>query len=240
MFIGYIALFLFLATNLVFTFKDLNIVEYLTGKDKFIFFGVFFFLMPLSVSFMMFLSCGYHQIRALNNVLESSIQNYYFICASTVIRKTSIIYDKLCDVFDLISAFYALNTLVNLSAFTYFYVFLFYDIYTYSRSPSKGLLDFTFSNLLWCLYYTPFVLYMTTLSSWIHSEGCKTGHLIEQLAKKTNKPLGSSHIMMLQTKHRQAKISCGFDLNWKSFFALTAHVFYFSIIVIQFYDVSNN
>lgn len=242
LFIGYVALFLFVVVNLLFAFQDFNIVQYVTGKDKFVFFGVFFFLMPLSVSFMMFLSSGYYQIRELNNALERNIQNYYWICASGVIRKTSIIYDKLCDVFDLISAYFVLNNLVTLSAFLYFYVFFFYDIYVYSRSPSNALLDFTLSNLLWCFYYTPFVLCMTTLSSWIHSEGCKTSHLVEQLAKKTNKPetLRRSHTMVLQINHRVAKISCGFDINWKTFFALIGHVFYLSIIIIQFYDVANN
>lgn len=242
LFFGYVTLYIFLAVNLITAFKDLNVVQYVRGKDKFIYFGVFFFLMPLNVSFMMVITCGYLQISSLNKFLEKNLKNSTRVSLPEVFKKSSIIYDKLCDLFDSISSFYALNNLVILTAFTYFYVFLSYDVYVYPKSPSNGLRDYMLSTFLWCIYNTPFVVWMMTFGSWIQSEGCKTVDLIQYLSFDDNRVIISKKcfILTLQLEHRRPKISCGFDINWKTLFTLIVSVFSFSIIIIQFYDVSNN
>lgn len=239
-FIVYNVLFINFGLVSNFAFKTLNLLDFVSGKNKLIFLATLYFFLPLSASSMMIVSCGYYQISALNRALQSCIKNQEDVPVSDVIRATSIMFNKLCDLCDSMSSFYSVNNLFSIFIVVYFYVYLFYSTYAYVHQPSQELFEFMLTSLLWCSYFTPCALWMTIFSSWIQSEGYKTANLVHQLASTTDgspKNFNSSYIMTLQMHHRNPKISCElFDIDWKACFLLIGSIFSYSIIMIQFHD----
>lgn len=238
----YIFLLFMVASTWIFAFKALNIMSFLSIKDKFILFSTVYLLMCFCAGGMMTISCGYFQISALNDILETNIKYNDKSVITKIMTKAPLIYDKICDLHDSISAFYVVNNLFFVTGLTYFYVYLTYAIYVYINFPSNSLLDFLLSTLLWCVYYTPCAIWLITLSNWTQNEGLRTATLVQQLSEQSSK-LGSlkrSHIFSLQVKHRNPKITTElFDINWKTLFVLIGGVFSCSIILIQFHDIFN-
>lgn len=244
-FFGYNIFFFVSVISLVVSFQALRIFQSGASANKLIFFTTALFFLQFCTSFMMLVSYGYCQIKSLNNFLTTVNEN---ICKKKVylpkvITQASKIYDNLCDLHDAISKYYLLNNLIFLMGFSYYLVVFSYSLYVYLENPTIGLRNYLLTVVLWCSYYAPCMAWMLTLSSWIENEGDKTDDLIQLLANKEKKlkTLKSSSIMMLQSKHRRPKITCElFDLNWKILFVIISGVFSFSIISIQFYDVSKN
>lgn len=203
------------------------------------FFLSYFSYLIFYTSMMMILSLAYYQLQALNMfVVKSKSEN---IPVEKIIKQTSIIYDKLCDIFELISAFYRLHNLNFLLGFYYNDFSFYYVLFILIKNPGKEIFYFFLTNVLWNLCYLPGVLWTMLFSSWIETEGIKTANLINQLASQesTMKCLKSSRIINLKMTHRRPKVSCGmFDLNWKFFFTMIGSIFSSAIILIQFYDVS--
>lgn len=226
----------------ILTFRSLNLFYYYGGANKLIFFATVFFFLQLCASFMMTLSYGYLQIKALNKFLVRTIQGHRRICIPNVIKKVSILYDSLCDLHDSISTFYMLTNLIFLMGFAAYHVIFFYSLYVYLKNPSIEQQVYLLAVAMWCFFHTPCMVWIMTFSSWIESEACKTAELTQLLANQDElleETLRSSFIMTLQTNHRKPKIKCGlFDLNFKMLFTTIAGIFSFSIISIQFYDVA--
>lgn len=224
-----------------FLFIALDFNRHVSFKNKmFIYFSVFCHF-EFCLSMMMFLSCGYYQLSALNDHLRKSLRSQIKFPVPDVIRKTRMMYDKLCDVFESISVFYLISNLVFLMGLTYFNICFYYSIYVFSKNPSYELGYFTLTTYCWCMYFTPCIIWITIFSSWIELEGKKTADLVQRLANKDKhlKSLTSSNLMMLLTAHRKPRIFCGlYDFNWKGFFAMICSIFSLCIIVIQFYDVT--
>lgn len=228
--------------NLRIIFAEMDFLQYISFLNQVFFFASLFFYLQLCTSFMMILACAFYQLSALNNHLKKCISNPTELDVSDIIRNTSIMYDKLCDVFDSISAFYMLSILMFILGSTYFIVFFWYLLYAFLAVSSNDLGYFLTTTILWCLYYLPCILGMNMYSSWIESEGLRTVDLLLLLAYKDAKlkSLKSSIVTTLQAAHRRPKITCGlYELNWKALFAMMGSIFSFSIITIQFYDISN-
>lgn len=225
------------------SFDAMNISGEISFRNNTIFFSVIFCFIQASTSFMMILSCGYNQILSINQFLQRCIQCGTKMSDEEVIRNTSRLYDKLCDVFEATSTYYLFNNLQLLLAFNYFNVFFYYSVYIYITLPNFIMLNFVLTCLMWCLLYTPGIFWMMRFSSRIRAEGCKTANLVQKLAnrEKNRSSLRCSQGYALLIAHRQLKITCGlYELNWKSFFAILGNIFSFSIIIIQFYDVSKS
>lgn len=241
-FIGYHILGLIFLLLICFAFKLISIVNYLNTKNKIIYFMIVVCFQMILTGSLMMMACGYYQIKALNDFLETILQHQDNVDLSEAMRKVSILHDKLCDLFDSISEYYLHNNLFFVTGFTYFYVFFIYSIFVYMKYPSYESLECLLNILLWCTFYTPAALWMMTFSSFIEAEGCKFGDLVEQLGEKTNNQdvIKALYIMMLQIEHRSTKITCGlFVINWNAFFLLFGSIFSFSVIIIQFHDVFN-
>lgn len=234
--------YIFISIFLTFLFKLLDFNRHANLKNQiFIYLSVFSHF-EFSISLMMLLSCGYYQLLALNDHIRKCIENQIESSVQEVIIKTRIIYDKLCDIFETISAFYLIGNLAFLLGLTYFNVCFYYSMYVFFKAPSEDLGYFVLVTNTWCMYFSPCVIWITLFSSWIESEGKKTVDLVQLLANKDRnlKSLNASNFMVLLTAHRKPRVFCGlFDFNWQGLFAMICSVFSFSIIVIQFYDVSN-
>lgn len=190
----------------------------------------------------MTLLCTFYQIQALNYYLEKLLKNSKTFHIPSVVKRTAIIHDKLCDVVEAISAFYLPNIFTFFLGFWYFSMFAVYNTYLLIKFPSHQLEYFLRTSILWLLYYSPCVLWMITFSSCISKEGYRTANLIQHLTvlKTDRRSLAKTNILMQQMSHRIPQISCGmFELNWKFFFACLGGTFNFSIILIQFCDVTN-
>lgn len=238
-FFGYILIFFALNSAISVIFIRLELVS--SFRDKIFFGSTILLYICLMTSLMMCVSCGYQLLKANNIHLLRYFNSRREIDIVDVIRKTSIMYDRICDIFDGISSFFSLIIIIFLLGFTYCYVFFAYGVYILVNNPNSSILLFLSATLLWIIYYSPCVIYLTLYSSWIRAEACQTADLIQLLVNR-EKDLQSLHkasIFALFVCHRTPKISCGlFEINWKTFFGLMGSIFSFSIILIQFYDVS--
>lgn len=225
------------------SFNALNISSEISNRNKVIFFSTIFMNMHICLGFMMALSCGYYQLVGLNSFIQRCSEGKIKMSHVEMISKASKLYDKICDAFDEISRFFLITNLIFLAAFNFFNIFYFYSVYVYFKAPSPLISNFLITAQVWAIYYAPAVGWMMTFSHWIHAEGCKTTDLVQKLAsrEKDVKTLEHSHRMVLLVAHRKPIISCGlYELSWKTFFAMLSSIFSFTIIVIQFYDVSNS
>lgn len=222
--------------------------------DKLLFTGSFsvanevsFFLSVLlmmlcSVTLMMTLTCAYFQLKTFNNFLSKLIADPRKKSNIQIIIRTSILHDSICDCCEAISRFYNLLIMIFFFEFVFFNIFFFYLVYSLFKVYTLELFYFTLTGVLWISHYAPCIFWVTMFSSWIESEGLKTGNHIQMLAnvEKNLETLKKLTSLMQQVTHRSPKISCGmFDVNWKSFFGMLGAIFSFWIIMIQFYDVTN-
>lgn len=187
-------------------------------------------------SMIMIMSSAFYQLHNLNTLLMQLVENRQGLTTIQIIKRTAIMFDIICDIFDGISGYYLVNISNFLLGFSYFNIFFFYSVYMNFKHPN----EFLISSMIWILYYSPFVLWMTTLASRIGLEGQKTADLIHHIVNKEMNPktLRKSNLLVQQVFHRIPRISCGlFELNWKFFLYLTGFIFSFSVILIQFYDI---
>lgn len=239
--IVYILSYFLSAVNLNVLFIAMDFDRHMNFKNQLIFFTSFLLNLQLWTTEFILVSAGLHQLLALNKFLEKCITNNETKEQIDVVKKASIMHDKLCDVFESLSAFYLISNLIFLSFTMFFYVFFIYSFYVYLKTPSDIMFHLSMSALLWTIFYFPFVFGIMACSSWVQTEGSKTADLIQQLANKDKKLkcLKSSIVLTFQSAHRKPTITCGlFKLNWKTFAALIGSILSFSIISIQFYDVS--
>lgn len=209
-------------------------------RERFIFLVTITCFIQFTTTFVMTLSSVYYQVNALNNFLTRYNQNPESI-PHMHMKKASKMFDKLCDLCDSISEFYLICNLTCLFAFVFFNVLFFYVLFVYIRNHTEILIVCLLGLSMWCFYYLIYVLYVVTISNWIQSDGCKVSDRIQKLAQRNNSliSLRSSYVMMLHEYHRRPRITCGYDVNWKMFFVLIGIIFSSSVIIIQFYDVSN-
>ena len=242
MFITGNVFFMFVYFILNVCYYILNLSKNIGLEDKVIFMATSISFLQFGTGFSMVLLSTYYQISNLNDFLRKSLEKLEMISVSDVFKKTLITYNKICDLCDSISSFYLVANMSLFMGFVLLNVFFSYTTYLYIRNPTNGLLLYLMTLIVWSLFYSLSIIWTTTLSSWIHSEGCKTADLVQQIVCKEDKltSLKSSLIMSLQVKHRTPTINCTFDINWKILFSAIGTIFSLSIIMIQFYDVAKN
>lgn len=192
--------------------------------------------------FMMLQAMGYFQVSALNKSLKEKIKGTGKPLDVEIVRKTSIIFTKLCDAFEALSKFSTFSSISFVFASEIFTIFFIYSIWVHFRNPTPSSLIYELAAFLWACFYTPYILWMMLFSSWIESEAKKTADLIQELANqmKNLEADRRTYILTLLASHRKPKITAGMiDLNWKSFFKILGAVCTFSVITVQFYDVNN-
>ena len=232
----------FFVVTFLFTrvFESLDLKDSITTKNAFLFLSSVFTYMQFSLSFMTLLLCTYLQISSLNKFLSSNFRGISFC---NIIKKSSIIYDKICDICENLSIFFLIHNIFFVAGFEIFTIFFFYSVFVYYRTPSSAGLIYVLAAFLWFSFCAPYLLWVATLSSWIELEACKTFSLIQLLKKQSRNVniVKRSNNFSLLFFHRKPKIVAGgIVLNWKGFFIILGTIFSFTVITIQFYDVSNN
>lgn len=238
----YLAIFCLMAAALFFNLEELAVTSGISRRSRIIYLGTNLVYVGFCVSIMMPLSCGFYQLAALNGLLETCIERRVEN-SKLFIKKVAMMYDKICDVFDAISAYFLLYNLIFLSAFYLYNVFFFYLLYVYLKSPTFNTGCLLFTSVTGFLYFAPCVLWMVTFSHWIQAESSKTADLVQKLTNLSVdlETLRVTQGLNLLVVHRRPRISFGlFDLNWKSFFDMLSAIFSFTIVAIQFYDVRSS
>lgn len=237
-----ITTFVMIFATIVHLFTLLGIVEAFNARDRLVYFSSVFFNMIFATSLMMTLSCALHQLKSLNTFLDNSFRDKIKMTNNRWLKDLLIIHDKICDIFDGISKFFSLSMIGSALGFTYFNIFFVYEVCLIIQAPSKELLYLVETSILWLFYFTPCVLFVTICASSVKREGTRTIDLIQ---KFVNDQMRSHELKTLihlnqQAFHRRPRVSSGlFEPDWEFFFTMLAGIFSFSIILIQFYDVSN-
>jgi len=234
--------FCLLTANSIHVWATLKLTAQVHGV---LFRSVFYFSIFLQSQYscvvMMILSCGYYLLVATNSTLKKSIKNDCSIPTSTVIKTVSVIYDKLCETYELVSACFTAYIVIYFMDFVYFNVFTSYAVYVFIKSPTDQKALFLQISISWILHYSPCVFWVMIFSSRIQTQGSNMIVLIQKLAYKHRNDkeiLKCIDNLSLMFEHRKPKISCGlFVINWQYCFSVFVSIFGFTIILAQFYDV---
>lgn len=204
-------------------------------------FSSILFNMIFGTTLMMSMTCGYRQLKSLNQSLGNSAIFPHQVSNEVLLKRVANIFDTVCDIFDAISKFYLLNILGFLVGFTYFNIFFVFGIFLNFKLRTWKMIYFSATSVCWLFYFSPLVIYITIIASRIETEGRRTVNIMHELinVQGQTKDLKILNILVQQASHRSPRISCGlFYLNWKFFFSMLGGIFSFSIILIQFYDVA--
>lgn len=240
-FFVYNFIILMIGAGLALIFDNLQFIVSSNLTSKFFFIATIIFHMYFGSSLMMLCNCGYQQLVTLNAILTKNLNDSDQQDLIDVIKKTAKMYDKLCDVFDEISTFYVFFILLVLLGFLHYNVFFVYALYILFNNLNPSILLFVIGTFLWVIYFAPCVIYLTLFSSLIESEAYRTADLVQMLVNRNMdlRSLRKASIFSLHVSHRIPKLSCGmFEINWRTFFGIMGSIFSFSIILIQFYDVT--
>lgn len=193
------------------------------------------------IGYMLLLSAIYSRLIAVNECLKQQIllQHQSHRNNIKVIKKITIIYEKLCDITDLYNVCFAFNIMIYFVQFTFFVIFNLFAIYQYLITPVSQYheLIFNFISFGWVLYYAWSAIWILIFSSWIKTQGNETGALFHKLMNVKNdiNLMNTFNITTMQLNHRQLSISCGlFEVDWQYLFGFIGTVFSYLIIMIQF------
>lgn len=193
------------------------------------------------IGYMLLLSAIYARLIAVNECLKQQmlVQHQSHQMDLEVIKKVTIIYEKLCDITELYNVCFAFNIMIYFVQFTFFVIFNLFAIYHYLTSSESHYheLIFNFISFGWVLYYAWSPIWILIYSSWIKTQGNETGALFHKLMNVKNdiKLMNTFHITTMQLNHRQLNISCGlFEVDWQYLFGFIGTVFSYLIIMIQF------
>lgn len=239
--IGYYANLFHFLSALFFNKNMAKVTDGISGANRFFFLIAAFVFLHFCISFMMILTCCYWQLAALNVLIEKCYQKDFGMTEDKFVKKITQMYDKICDVIDAVSAYYLITVLIFICAFNMLNTFFFSLIYINFQNPSSETFYLFLTSVNIFLYYAPCILWTMMFAGWIQAEGKRTVSLVQKLANRrmSVKVLKIHSAFSLLVAHRTPRISCGlFDLNWKTSFAMMGSIFSFTVIIIQFYDVS--
>lgn len=209
--------------------------------EQFFFTMTVFFYIQVQVAMMMIFCCGSLVALALKNTLKLCLVNPLNTKNCDVILKTSMMYCKICDVFKQISQVCAFSLVPYFAAFVYYNLLFFYGVFVYQMNPSCKLFYFTLLTFVWISLYAPTVLCLYAASSKVLTDSKFAINIVQQIIAQTKDPvlLKRCNILELLFAHHRPRFSCLFyDLHWKTFLAMLGSIFSYSVILVQFYDVS--
>lgn len=202
-----------------------------------------------NIACMMIVSLSYYIIEALNQLLERKIVENDEDEPSEdedemrkILRNSCKIHDKLCELFETLSLIYTINTLAIFLGLLFSSVFSVFGAFTYIKAPSGQRLMLNVIMAFWKFQFLPYVFWTVTYSSWIERDGRGTVDLMRRFMfhEKYLDCLGELDTFYQQVIHRTPFVTVMVDrINWNFFFTVLGGIFSFSIILIQFYDVSD-
>lgn len=221
--------------------KELELQKELNAVEELLSIITFASHLSFCIGYMLLLSAIYSRLNAVNECLKQQmLMNHQSHQMNIeIIKKVTIMYEKLCDITELYNVCFAFNIIINFVQFTFFVIFNLFATYHYLTSPDSQYQELIF-NLIsfgWVLYYAWSPIWILIFSSWIKTQGNETGALFHKLMNVKNdiKLMNTFHITTMQLNHRQMNISCGlFEVDWQYLFGFIGTVFSYLIIMIQF------
>lgn len=189
------------------------------------------------------MSCSCLIMVVLNKLLETHLIDNGFRINFKILRSALLIYCKICDI--LRSCSRAFGSMIAPYFMTFIsYTLLFsYSAFVYQKNPNERLFYFSLMTFSWSVLNAPPILYIYVSSCRIISESRKTVNLLQQITvnEVDLRILRMCNTMELLAAHKQPKLSCDlFEVNWKTFFGILGSLFSYTVILVQFYDVSKD
>lgn len=201
-----------------------------------------FSYIQLSTSTQILGVCVCLVLRALNKALKYSLKKSESQLCFDVIRMTSLIYLKVNEVCENCSIVFTLLLLPFLMVFLFYNLLLTYGFFVYQMNPSSQLYLFSLLAFLFVSLYAPTTLVLFSVSSYVLKDSKASIELVQQIiAKQNNARLQRkcNNLILLLAHTTPVWSLTLFDVHWKSFFAMLGVIFSYSVILVQFYDVSN-
>lgn len=224
----------------VLVFNNLNMIS-ISPRNYVILFLTNVCYLEFSLSLFIVESCAYYQLISLKEKLKNIVQNFESEASiDHLVREISIMYVKICDIFDEIQNFYLFLNILYIIGFFYYNIFSYYLMFIYFKNPNYHMLILMSSASLLILFFWFTVFNSVSISSKAQNEACRIYNLMQIIETRNDcvLRLKRSQIMSLLIAHRKPKISVGiFEMSWKSFFSILVLIYSFSIILFQFYDV---
>lgn len=216
-------------------------METLSAKNVFIIATNTTLFIQFDIFLCMILLSGCLVMSSLNNALRKCLKDDRKLSHVCVIRRCSLIYMKLTDVYESISRVFVLINLIFLSCYMFYNIIFFYSLFIFNKKPSERMFYFCQMTFTWVIVYTPTVAIVVAASSKILSQSILAANIIQEFSNRSKDPemLRLSRIFGLMVEHRKPIMSCAlYNLGWSSLFLLMERTFSYSIIIFQFYDVS--
>lgn len=226
--------------NDIFNALDLN--ASVSRNDRIYFNVAIFYYIQLSTSTAIIGNCISLVLRSLNTSLENALQKPGNLPYFDVIRRTSLIYIKVCEILSNSSIVFTFLFPPFLMIFVFYNLLLTYGLYVYQMCPNNQLFLFSLLAFFFVCLYAPTALIFFSVSSLISSQSQTAIDLVQQIvAKQSNLVVQKKcNDLVLILEHTKPVWSCMmFDIHWKSFFSMLGVIFSYSVILVQFYDVTN-
>ncbi|XP_055543582.1 uncharacterized protein LOC129729125 [Wyeomyia smithii] len=160
-----------------------------------------------------------------------------------MIRKFTLLHDKLCETIKLFNRCFSLQMMVALACtFSYTLFAAFGLIHSFAARVNEGTLELALSNMVMDGFYVFFMIQLTVISSLTYNEGTRTVTLVHKIisyGSYDRKTLRQLQMFSYQLWNRAPKISCRLlDFDWSLFYTVAASLTTYLLILVQF-DVVN-
>lgn len=223
-------------------YDTLDLANSVSKSDRVYFNVAVFSYIQLSTSTQILGICTALVLKGLNNALENCMTNPKTQPYFDVIRISSLIYIKVSELCDNFSIVFTLLLLPFLMIFLFYNLLLTYGCFVYQMNPSDQLYLFSLLAFIFVCLYAPTTLVLFSVSNLILSSSGTTIDLVQQvIAKRKNVKLQRkcNNLVLLLAHTKPVWSLMLFEVHWKSFFAMLGVIFSYSVILVQFYDVSN-
>lgn len=223
-------------------FDTLDLADAVSKKDRIFLNVAVFSYVQLSTSTQILGICTVLLITAMNKALRNCLAKPNFHRCFDIIRLVSLIHIKICEVCNNCSIVFTLLLLPFLMVFLFYNLLMTYGFFVYQMNPNDQLYLFSLLAFIFVSLYAPTTLVLFSMSSIILSSSGATIDLVQQLiAKNKNVKLQKkcNNLVLLLAHTKPVWSLTFFDVRWESFFAMLGVIFSYSVILVQFYDVSN-
>lgn len=224
-------------------FNKLDITDCVSTKDKIYFNLAICSYVQLSTSTSIYGICIVLVIRGLNTTLKNFLDYPVNHRSCDVIRMSSLIYIKVCEICDNCSIIYSLLLTPFLMVFLFYNLLLTYGIFVYQMNANNQLYWFSLLALIFVVLYAPTVFILFSMSNFILTKSKTTIDLVQQIISKQKDARlqkKCNNLILLLSHTKPVWSLTLFDIHWKSFFGMLGVIFSYSVILVQFYDVSND
>jgi hypothetical protein len=149
-------------------------------------------------------------------------------------------WDTICDCLDDMRFCYTVNTSYYIIHYTFNFVLTTHSVISYFFHENITDIDliYMFLALTWTMVFTPFIIFMFSLSNEIKNEKSSIENQVQSFIHSNlqySKVQRQAELLFLQFQHRQPKITCGFfEVNLSLLFLVLGMIYNYLLIIAQY------